>query len=96
MAYVVTGQCLVKDICDKCLGPELCPTEALQSHENVSYVDTTMCIECGICEVACPYGMLRTTSPIYAAGRWKKEVPRYADYVIALNNGLVQRLGAAT
>jgi Fe-S-cluster-containing hydrogenase component 2 len=91
MAYVVTGQCLIKDICVTCLGPELCPTEALQSHGSVSYVDTAMCIECGICEVSCPYGMVRSTSPIFAAGRWKRDVPKYGEYVIALNNRLMQR-----
>jgi Fe-S-cluster-containing hydrogenase component 2 len=93
MAYVVTGQCLVKDICDTCLGPELCPTEALQSSGSVSYVNTAMCIDCGICEVACPHGMVRTTTPIFASGRWKREVPRYNDYMIALNDQLARNFG---
>ena len=93
MAYIVTDQCLVKDICDTCLGPELCPTEALQSHGSVSYVDTMMCIDCGICEVACLHGMLRTTTPIYANGRWKREVPKYSDYMVVLNDQLAKRQG---
>ena len=85
MAYVISEPCIVKSICPKCIGIELCPTEAILSDMGFAYIDPELCIECGICEVACPHGVPHTVEPVFVQGHWKKMVTRKDQHVIALN-----------
>ena len=47
--------------CTRCL--DCCPAEAIQDKENNIEVNTSLCLGCGSCTVACPTGALSYTYP---------------------------------
>lgn len=85
MAYVIAEPCISRRICARCLGQALCPVDALRSSDGFAYVDPALCIDCGLCEAACPFGVVHTTEPIFARGRWKRLLPQQAWQVAARN-----------
>ncbi len=53
MTYVITEACI--DVKDKsCI--EVCPVDCIYSddEDRICYVEPNACIDCGICEQACP------------------------------------------
>ena len=85
MAYVVAEPCISRRICVRCRGQLLCPVEALQAVHGFAYIDPALCIECGLCEVECPLGVVYSTEPIFARGRWRRMLSR-KDWQIAARN----------
>ena len=51
MVFVVTESCIRCKYME-CL--EVCPVECFHEGENMLVIDSVECIDCGICEPACP------------------------------------------
>ena len=49
------------DLCDQCGAcAEVCPTEAITLEGDAYRIDETACINCMVCEEACPKGVIMT------------------------------------
>jgi ferredoxin len=53
MPYVITEEC---ENCGACVAG--CESEAIIEGESQSHIDITRCIECGTCELNCPFGAI--------------------------------------
>ncbi|MBI3732503.1 MAG: 4Fe-4S binding protein [Chloroflexi bacterium] len=94
MAYVITDPCLVKTICEQCLGTELCPTEAILTDLGFAFIDPELCIDCGACEALCPHGVVHSIEPVYSQGRWKLMVTKKDKPAVELNRAAAEALRA--
>ncbi len=56
MAYVVTENCIKCKYTD-CV--EVCPVDCFYEHEYMLVIDPEQCIDCGVCEPACPAEAIR-------------------------------------
>lgn len=72
MTFVITRACIgVKD--QSCV--EVCPVDCIhvEPDDQICYVHPTQCIDCAVCESACPVGA------IFAADRVPREVAHYIE-----------------
>ncbi|MEM7099654.1 MAG: 4Fe-4S binding protein [Pseudomonadota bacterium] len=74
MTYVITAACI--DVIDQsCI--EVCPVDCIHFDEEdrMCYVEPDVCIDCAVCEAACPVGAIFSD----------KEVPSEAHEFTQLN-----------
>ena len=84
-------------ICDnapECGGIEVCPVEAIfwNDQENKISIDNDKCINCGVCEKACPVGAIRFAPTLKEYERIKEEIRKDTRSEADL---FVDRYGAA-
>lgn len=84
-------------ICDnapECSGIEVCPTKAMHYDEEneTIVVDEDKCINCGLCERACPIGAIRVAKNEEEYERIQKEIE---DDPRTIKDLFVDRYGAA-
>lgn len=84
-------------ICDnapECSGIEVCPTKAMHYDEEKEtiVVDEDKCINCGLCERACPIGAIRVAKNEEEYERIQKEIE---DDPRTIKDLFVDRYGAA-
>ena len=72
MTYVVGDACIKCKLTD-CV--EVCPVDCFHEGENMLVIDPEECIDCSLCEPACPIGA------IYA----EDELPKDQKQMIAVN-----------
>lgn len=63
MTYVITDACIdVKD--ESCI--EVCPVDCIHTSDDdrMCYVDPVECIDCAVCESACPVGAIFIDSAV--------------------------------
>jgi ferredoxin len=51
MSFVITAPCFGAKYLD-CI--DVCPTDSIHKAEEMVYIDPDTCIDCGMCEYACP------------------------------------------
>lgn len=66
MTYVVTENCIRCKYTD-CV--DVCPVDCFYEHEHMLAIDPETCIDCGICEPACPADAIESDASPEAA-RW--------------------------
>ena len=58
MTFVIASACI--DVMDQsCI--EVCPVDCIhvdESEDKICYIDPVACIDCGVCEPACPVGAI--------------------------------------
>lgn len=57
--------------CDPAPCLEACPTSAINREENIVFVEVDRCINCGMCAMVCPFGVIR----FYRDWRRAEDVP---------------------
>src|SRR3989344_67327 len=74
MTYVVTENCIKCKYMD-CV--EVCPVDCFHEGENMVVIDPAICIDCGVCEMACPINaILPETTP--GSELWVEHNQKYA------------------
>jgi len=74
MTFVIASACI--DVLDKsCI--EVCPVDCIyaEDEDRMCYIEPNDCIDCGLCESACPVGAIFDES----------EVPREANQFTEIN-----------
>lgn len=51
MTFVITSPCIEEKAAD-CV--DVCPVDCIEEGEDQYYIDPDVCIDCGVCEMACP------------------------------------------
>lgn len=75
MPYVVTEACIKCKYTD-CI--EACPVSCFYEGENMLVINPDECIDCGLCEPACPVGAILPDTDVNAE-RWLQINRDYAD-----------------
>ena len=64
MTFVIANACVdVKD--QSCI--EVCPVDCIyfdEEHDRICYIEPNECIDCGVCESACPVGAIFEESAV--------------------------------
>lgn len=84
MTYVVTDKCINCKLKD-CV--EVCPVDCFHEGENTLVIDPVACIDCGVCEVECPIGAIKSDQDPEGA-KWVEMNAEYAKkWPVITENG---------
>ncbi len=92
----------VTDACRGCLAhrcAQACPRKCIRFEEGDlhAHIDKSMCIQCGLCARACPYGaIIKRVRPCEASCKIKAIHPRKEDNIAEIDEGKCTRCGACS